>query len=218
MAFFNEETRKQLLEIFKNLEKKVSLLFFTEKYKCHFCKETYQLYEELTGLTDKISVTSLELKDSIQIAQEYNIMHITPATLILDETGKDTRIRFYGIPSGHEFTSLLETIKLVSTGSLLLKPETIDFIRSADKKIDLKVFVSNSCPYCPAAVFLAHQFAFASENITSSMIETAEFPHLANKYSIMGVPKTVINETETIEGAAGEEMLIEKIKNGLNGK
>jgi hypothetical protein len=46
------------------------------------------------------------------------------------------------------------------------------------------------------------------------MVEATEFPHLSNKYSVMGVPRTVINETTFIEGAAPEAMLMAKLPIG----
>ncbi len=58
---------------------------------------------------------------------------------------------------------------------------------------------------------LAHQAAMESDLITADAIEVSEFPHLAQKYKIMGVPKTVINEDHFIEGAGPEEMLLGKI-------
>ena len=50
-----------------------------------------------------------------------------------------------------------------------------------------------------------------NEMITADAVEVSEFPHLAQKYRVMGVPKTVINETQSIEGAGPESMLLNKI-------
>lgn len=55
---------------------------------------------------------------------------------------------------------------------------------------------------------LAHQLAIESDLIASDMVEVSEFPHLAVKYQVMGVPRTVINETIHIEGAVPEPMLM----------
>ena len=55
---------------------------------------------------------------------------------------------------------------------------------------------------------LAHQLAIESDLITAEMVEVIEFPHLATKYQVMGVPRTVINETIHIEGAVPEPMLM----------
>ncbi len=55
---------------------------------------------------------------------------------------------------------------------------------------------------------LAFQLAVASDLVSADMVEVIEFPHLANKYQVMGVPRTVINETIAIEGAVPEPMLM----------
>ena len=59
---------------------------------------------------------------------------------------------------------------------------------------------------------LAHQLAYASDKVTADMVEVTEFPHLGQKYDVMGVPRTVINEYTYLEGAAPEQMLLEKLK------
>lgn len=53
--------------------------------------------------------------------------------------------------------------------------------------------------------------AIENENITADMVELTEFPHLAQRYRVMGVPKTVINETESIDGAVPEGVLVDAI-------
>ncbi len=51
-----------------------------------------------------------------------------------------------------------------------------------------------------------------NELITADAVEISEFPHLAQKYKVMGVPKTVINESYSIEGSGPEPMLMAKIR------
>jgi len=65
-------------------------------------------------------------------------------------------------------------------------------------------------------VVLAHQLALASEHITADMVEASEFPHLANKYQVYGVPRSVINETIHLEGAYPEEMLLSELMQVVN--
>ena len=48
--------------------------------------------------------------------------------------------------------------------------------------------------------------------VTADMVEATEFPHLAQKYQVMGVPRSVINETVHQEGAAPEPMFLERLK------
>jgi hypothetical protein len=63
---------------------------------------------------------------------------------------------------------------------------------------------------------LAHHLAIASDKVTADMVEAIEFPHLSQKYSVMGVPRSVINETVHLEGAAPEPMLLERLKEAVS--
>ena len=133
-----------------------------------------------------------------------------PAIVVVG--AKDYGVRFYGIPSGYEFTSVLDGIKTVAAGQVELMPETLAFLEELEEPLHLQVFITPTCPYCPLAVMLAHHLAIASDKVTADMVEAIEFPHLAQKYSVMGVPRSVINETVHVEGAAPEPMLLERLK------
>lgn len=66
-------------------------------------------------------------------------------------------------------------------------------------------------------MLLAYQLAMESDLITAHMVEVVEFPHMAVKYDVMGVPRTVINETIQIEGAVPEPMLMREFAKLLEG-
>jgi len=63
---------------------------------------------------------------------------------------------------------------------------------------------------------LAYQLAMESDQIQAHMVEVIEFPYLGNKYDVMGVPRTVIDETIHIEGAVPEPMLMREFEKLLN--
>ena len=65
---------------------------------------------------------------------------------------------------------------------------------------------------------LAHRLAMESDWISADMVEATEFPHLANKYEVFGVPRTVINETIHVEGAVPEPMLVNELLKVLDGQ
>lgn len=58
---------------------------------------------------------------------------------------------------------------------------------------------------------MAHQFAMESDQITGDMVEAMEFPHLSQRYGVMGVPKTIANEKSVAEGALPEAYLLANI-------
>ena len=61
---------------------------------------------------------------------------------------------------------------------------------------------------------MAHSLAIASELIAADMVESIEFPHLANKYRVQGVPRVVINEDTFLDGAAPEPLFVAKVLEG----
>jgi len=65
-------------------------------------------------------------------------------------------------------------------------------------------------------VSLAHKLAIASDLIAANMVSAGEFPHLVNKYRLMAVPKTVINEEIQFEGTQPETTLVAKVLMALN--
>ncbi len=213
MALLQEADRKVLKEKFAELKNPVKMVVFTQEMECQYCKETRQLAEEVAELSDMITLEVYDFVKHQEIAEEYNVDKI-PATIIMTggDDPKDYGIRFYGIPSGYEFSSIIEDIMMVAGGETGLGAEMKAWAAALDKPVHLQVFVTPTCPYCPRAVLMGHQLAMESDMITADMVEAIEFPHLSNKYAVQGVPRTVINETIHMEGAAPEPMLLAKLK------
>lgn len=216
MSLIPDKERRLITEDLEaELSRPVKLLMFTQEFECEYCKETRQLAEEITELSDNLSLEVYDFLEDEKVAAKYDVDKI-PAIVALDHEGEDAGIRFYGIPSGYEFASLLKAIKLVGNGKLELEDETLDMLQTIQEPVHIQVFVTPTCPYCPRAVVLGHQLALASPWITADMVEATEFPHLTMKYNVMGVPRTVINEDTHVEGAVPEQMLMPKLMSALS--
>lgn len=211
MPLMDSDTQQQVRKVLAAVQSPVTLKMFTQDFECGYCKETRQIAEEVAELSDLVSVEVHDFLADADLAKSLGVDKI-PAIVVLGEGGRDYGIRFFGIPSGYEFTSLLEAIVLVGTGDVELQDSTRKFLDALQTPLHLQVFVTPTCPYCPSAVMLAHQLAYASDKVTADMVEVTEFPHLGQKYGVMGVPRTVINEHTYLEGAAPEQMLLEKLK------
>lgn len=209
MAMLSKKDREFLRHHLEHsLANPVTLKLFTQEVDCQYCKETEMLMSEVSELSDKITLEVHDLLSDKELADTYGVNR-APATVILG--ARDHGIRFYGIPSGYEFNSLIEGISAVSSGHHGLAEETVQKLAVLQVPVHMQVFVTPTCPYCPAAVQLAHAMAMVSDMITADMIESVEFPQLAEKYGVLGVPRTVINEDTTFEGAAPEELVVAKI-------
>lgn len=221
MQLLNEEVRDFTRKKFEaELINPVNLVYFQKEKSslivpgrepqedCGFCPETRQLLEELTGLTDKLKLTVFDVDKEPAKAVEYGVDKV-PAIVVMGE--KDFGIRFFGIPSGYEFMSLLEAIVDVSRGETELSQETKEALKELDREVNIQVFVTPTCPYCPMAVRLGHQMAMESPMIKAAMVEATEFPQLTQKYEVFGVPKSIFNETLSLEGAVPEEIFLEQV-------
>lgn len=212
MGMITERDRAELRVRFAQMDGPVRVVVVTDDDGCQFCRQTRQLAEELAALSPRIE---LELVDGLDDprAATHGIDR-TPAIALLRGGAEpvDTGIRFFGIPSGYEFGTLVEDILLVSRGEPDLSPETREWLDRLDEPLHLQVFVTPTCPYCPAAVLLAHRLALASPKIRADMVEAMEFPELVDRYRVMGVPRTVIDERVAVEGAVPESHLLEQMK------
>jgi glutaredoxin-like protein len=218
MPLIGERDRKILRQEFQHLSEPVKLVVFTQEMECQYCRETRQIAEELAELSDKLSVEVHDFLADQESVRAYQVDKIPAIALVrAGKQPKDYGIRYYGIPSGYEFSSLVEDILMVSSGESGLSQETKEVVANIRVPVHIQVFVTPTCPYCPRAVRLAHQLALESDWITADMVEAIEFPHLANKYEVMGVPRTVINEKYHIEGAVPESMLVERVLQAIAG-
>ena len=205
-----DEDRKALTEEFKALVQPVKLIIFTQELGCEYCGDTKAILTEVAELSEHITVQEVPLLLDGDTAGRYGIDK-APAIVVTDEAGTPSGVTFYGIPSGYEFISLLGAIKDQGTGQLELPEEVKKQAMAIDTPVNLKVFVTPTCPYCPRSVRFAHQLAKLNDNITAEMIEASEFPDLARKYQVMGVPRTVINEDHHYEGAFPEAMAMGEV-------
>lgn len=208
MQILQAKHREQILKLFKDIKEPVTIVNFSQEFECQFCRETRTIAQEVSALSDKIAFVPFDFAADLAEVRKYGIEQI-PATVVMGD--KDYGIRFYGVPFGYELAAFLQAIVHVSKRDSQLSPATKQALKSLNNDVRLKVFGTLTCPYCPMAVALAHRMAIESEHISADMIEAQEFPHLARKYNVMGVPRTIINETEAIEGAVSEQVLLQKI-------
>jgi glutaredoxin-like protein len=205
----SEEHKKHLQEeLVQKLQNPVRLIVFTQEYECPYCAQTRSLAEELAGLSDKISVEVYDFIAGAEKAKTYGVDKV-PAVAIAGE--KDYGLRFYGLPYGYEFGTLLDGIISVSRGTAEISEETREKLKGVKTPVHIQVFVTLTCPYCPSVASLAFKFAVESEMVRADVVDVGEFPHIGHKYGVMGVPKTVINEKVEFLGAVPEDVFLEHV-------
>jgi len=191
----------------------VRLVFFTQTLGCDTCLQAKQILDELPPLSEKISIDEVNFILEPDKAKQYGIDRVPAIALVGEnEAGedRDSKIRFLGTPAGYEFMSLVQAVLLVGGRPSMLSEESLKRVAAVTVPTTMHVFTTPTCPHCPRAVAVAHEMAFANPNITAFAVEATEFPDLARKYSVTGVPKTVVNDSVEILGALPPDAFVEQ--------
>lgn len=187
----NLEVRSQLKDIFsKELKEPVNLKLFSQAIGCETCQIAEDLLKELADVDDRVKLEVYSPLIDREVSQKYEVERVP--TIVI-ESEKDYGIRYIGLPAGLEFTTLVQGIVQVSKREPKLSDNTIEMLRSIDVPMEIMVFVTTSCGYCPAAAITAMNFAMASDYIKAIIVDASENMDLAERFQVVGVPKIVIN-------------------------
>lgn len=205
MALLSTVDAEQVKKLFGTLTRDVFIRLYTQKLNCPGCADTELILAELAGLSERLKIEILNALTEPE-KKAADGVDLVPAILISD--GTHNRARLYGTPSGYEFTTLLTAVMDAGSESESLEQPTLDFLAGLRNDLHFRVFVTPTCPYCPRAAVLALRMAQKSPRIQADIIEANEFPEISMKYRVQGVPRTVVNERFTAEGAMPEAAMV----------
>ncbi len=217
----SSQDQHTLLKLFEGLESDVTITSFTQRdsllvvagQECDYCKETRALLEEVTALSEKLH---LETKDVVRDKPEADSLGVTRIPAFVLQGRAKGSVRYFGIPAGYEFSTLIEDIIDVSRGKTNLSDTTREALATVKQNLHIQVFVTPTCPYCPRAARLAHKLAIENEHITADVVEVSEFIDMAQRYRVQGVPKTVVNDRIEMVGAVPETRFMQQVFQALD--
>jgi alkyl hydroperoxide reductase subunit AhpF len=140
----NEQITGQIREAFSNLKEPVAILFFGSRKNCDYCDDTRQLLEEVSAIDNRLTLKVHDIDEDSEVAKLYRVDK-TPGIVIAAMNGdtiSDFGIQYSGIPSGHEFSTLIQAILLVSGRDSGLTPQTREFLKNLQRPLHLQVFVT----------------------------------------------------------------------------
>ena len=148
MAFLSDDDQTEIKTIFEELSGNVRLELFTEHESpliipgndCPTCKDTRLLLQEVVALSDKLRLDVHEVTSDGDVAREQNIQRI-PA-LVMTADGVKGKVRYFGLPSGYEFSVLIGSLLDVSRAQGDLSEETVEVLNELDKDLHIQVFVT----------------------------------------------------------------------------
>ncbi|MFT5755537.1 MAG: alkyl hydroperoxide reductase subunit F [Alteromonadaceae bacterium] len=181
----------------QKMTNKVSLVLQTGEHE-----KRLELKEFLTQLcSTSENVTLVERDDNLR----------SPISFYLEVAGQNNGIHFSGIPSGHEFNSLILAILQSSGTELKLDNSLTKMVQKITEKLHFEVFISLSCHNCPDVVQSLNQFALLNDNISSEMIDGGLFKTLIDQRNIQGVPSVYLNGKLFANGKIDTAQLVDKL-------
>lgn len=153
MPLLKASDQAALREELEKMTNRVRIVFFTQSLDCETCGITKQILEEVCGLSDKLDLQTFNFAIDRDAVKKYGIARIPAFALVrLEErpsedggtepVEKDYGIRFYGVPSGYEFMSLIGDLIDVSRGASDLSPESKALIAQVNEPLHLQVFTT----------------------------------------------------------------------------
>src|SRR6187551_3030456 len=174
---------------------------------------------ELVAALDE-SDASLEMRDLLR-----DIVTLSPLLSLQEREGGDERtpsfavqrkggdvkIRFAGIPMGHEFTSLVLALLQTSGYPPKVDASVIEQIKSLRGELRFETFISLSCQNCPDVVQALNLMAVLNPQVSSTMIDGALFQQEVEARQIMAVPSVYLNGEPFGQGRMSIEEILAKL-------
>jgi len=196
---------EQLKAVFAPIEKNITLVY----EQCDHSDQSV-LLELLEGVASTNSQIIVKPSESLVKAR-------TPSFRIEVE-GKRTGISFTGIPSGHEFSSLILAILNSDAKGKLPEAQSVARIRALQGPVHIKTYISLTCENCPDVVQMMNQIVLIhgnSENLSHEMIDGAYAQQDIAALGIQGVPSVVINSRLIHSGRIQFLDLLDKLEEEL---
>jgi len=180
-----------------NMQNSVALVVQTGEHS-----KRKELLEFLVGIA--------EVSEHITVVERDQGLR-SPISFIVEADSVATGIQFSGIPSGHEFNSLILAI-LQSSGTALKLDDSIqNIVKNVEVELKFEVFIGLSCHNCPDVVQALNQFALLNPNISTEMIDGGLYPQLIKERDIQGVPSVYVNGELFANGKVDTAQLVDKL-------
>ena len=213
-----DNIKREMTKLKDNISLKLFTDFKTQEdgsklRRCMSCEGTYELLKTLEDVSGgKLKIEEYSMEENEEDAKKYDIARI-PAILFVDKEGKVV-IKYSATPAGAELAPFLKSLQYFSGVSPYYKDQIVSHLKKIPKS-KMKMFITKTCPYCPATVPVANLFSIVSKGkVSVEIIDVDANPDIAMKYQVQGVPHTIINDKDHIYGMFTPQELLEKLTKG----
>jgi glutaredoxin-like protein len=139
MALLKDKDKTKVTNTLKGITNPVTIVMFTQEIECQHCEMTRTLLEEVSNLSDRITLEVHDFVEDKELAKKYGVDKI-PATVLIGE--KDYGIRFFGVPAGYEFNVLVQDIRDVGKRDPNLSDKVLTELAKIDQPVHLQTIIS----------------------------------------------------------------------------
>lgn len=183
----------------ESMQKSITFVLQTGEHEKR--DELLKFLSDIASASDKVNVEERDLADALR----------SPISFLLEADNENTGIEFSGIPSGHEFNSLVLAMLQAAGTEIKLDDSLKAMLAAISEDLHFEVFISLSCHNCPDVVQALNQFALLNPHIKSEMIDGGLYQDLIKERDIQGVPSVYLNGELFANGKVTAAELINKL-------
>ena len=174
-------------------------------------REMMDLLRDVAALSDLVSIAERPAGADAQPAARAPSFRI-------ERTGSDVGVTFAGIPTGHEFTSLVLALLQVGGYPPKIGSETVERIQALDGEYRFETYMSLSCQSCPDVVQALNAMAVLNPRISHVAIDGALYQAEVERLGIMAVPSVYLNGQPFGQGRMGVDEILAKLDSGSSAR
>jgi alkyl hydroperoxide reductase subunit AhpF len=187
----------------------VKLLLFIEKGSA-ISNELMSFANSFASSRPNVRVEAIDWEGGKN--ERMRALHIESVPCMVLTTDDFARIRYFGVPAGHEISPFSDAVSELSRSSARLAESSKAALKNVRRKANIKVFVLSTCTFCPIVARHAYRVAIESKMVATEIIDSSIFTELSQKHLVQGVPKVLLNDITDITGAMNESVFIEKLR------
>jgi alkyl hydroperoxide reductase subunit F len=193
----DETVREQLRQHFEKMQQPVEIV--AELDEGETSARVRELLQEIAGLSPEISW------------REGSVGARRLPTFAIGQPGATGRLRFCGVPMGHEFSSLVLALLHAGGHPPRIEPDLGAQIEALSGEHHFETFVSLSCQTCPGVVQALNLFAALNAGVTHTMVDGSVFAEEVEERNVRAVPTVFRGEEVFAQGAVTESQILEKL-------
>ena len=212
-GLIDDALAQQVAPFLENFQQTVTITLH-EKPNDSTSQQAKEMLQSLASLSAKVQLSVLSQDENTPV--EGVEAGMRPAITLQKANGEACAVRYYGVPSGHEFNSFLLALYNAAGPGQTLADDIAARVAKLQNPHRIQVGMSLSCTLCPDVVQAAQQISFSNPLVALDVIDVMKFPEYKNKHNILSVPAILIDDEPLLFGKKTIEDLLTVLEKADN--